>query len=136
MKSLLNTLLISTIALISISSSCKRDPFYPNFDHAGGYVIGKEDCKANPSDDFWLIDLSYPLNTVTTYGDTITINGVRYTNMIKTTQLPTDLKTIGKKVSFDFHLSADKIETTGCTVSVPKTYKLKTMEVLAAGEIR
>ena len=136
MKKLFFSFLISTVALTFISSSCKRDPYYPDFDHAGGYVIGKETCKANPDNDYWLVDLSFPLNTVTTYGDTITIGGTFYTNMIKTTQLPASFKIIGKKVSFDFHLSSGKVETTGCTVATPITYRLKDMEVIASFEIR
>lgn len=136
MKSRIKSLLISAIAMISFSASCKREPFVPDFEHAGGFVIGKEICKTNPDEDYWLIDLSYPLNTVTIYGDTITIGGTFYTNMIKTTQLPTNFKVIGKKVSFDFHLSSSKVETTGCTVTTPIIYKLKDMQVIASGEIR
>jgi hypothetical protein len=136
MKKLINTLLISTTIIISISASCKREPFFPDFDHAGGYVIGKEYCKANADEDYWLVDLSFPLNTVTNYGDTITINGTLYKNMIKTKQLPLTFKEIGKNVSFNFHLSADKVETTGCTVSNAITFKLKNMNVLASFEIR
>ena len=95
MKSLIKSLLISTTILIFVSSSCIKTPYYPDFDHAGGYVIGKETCNANPDYDYWLVDLSFPLNTVTTYGDTITIGGTFYTNMIKTTQLPASFKVVG-----------------------------------------
>jgi hypothetical protein len=136
MKSIIKSLLISAIAVVFFSASCNKTPYIPNFEHAGGFVIGKETCKTNPDDDYWLVDLSYPLNTVTTYGDTITIGGTFYTNMIKTTQLPATFKIIGKKVSFDFHLSSSKVETTGCTVATPIIYKLKEMQVIASGEIR
>lgn len=136
MKSLLNTLLILTLVLISISSSCKREPFTPDFFHAGGFVIGKENCNADPNNDYWLVDLSFPLNTVTTYGDTITVNGTFYTNMIKTKELLNDFKVIGKKVSFDFYLSSNKVETTNCTIPNPVTYRLKDMDVIASFEIR
>jgi len=94
--------------------SCKRDPFKPNFEHAGGFVIGKEVCKANPEEDYWLIDLSYFTNLPDkSYGDTITINGVFYSHMIKTKQLLTEFKQPGKKVSFHFHLSSAKVQTSG-----------------------
>lgn len=136
MKAIIKSLLISAIAIIFFSASCKREPFNPDFEHAGGFVIGKEICKTNPDSDYWLVDLSHPSNTVTTYGDTITISGIFYTNMIKTTQLPATFKVIGKKVSFDFHLSTSKVETTGCTVATPIIYKLKEMQVIASFEIR
>ena len=136
MNSILKLLLISTIVITALAASCKREPFVPDFEHAGGFVIDKETCKANPDDDYWLVDLSYPLNTVTTYGDSITINGTFYTNMIKTTQLPANFKVIGKKVSFDFHLSNTKVETSGCSITNPTIYKLKEMQVIASFEIR
>ena len=136
MKKVIYILVFSTTVIIAISVSCKSEPFFPDFEHAGGYVIGKEFCKANADEDYWLVDLSFPLNTVTNYGDTITINGTLYKNMIKTKQLPSTFKEIGRKVSFDFHLSADKVESTGCAFSNAITYKLKNMEVLASFEIR
>src|SRR5690606_7887913 len=116
--------------------SCRREPFKPDFEHAGGYVIGKETCKSNPYSDYWLIDLSHPANVVTTFADTITVDGVFYTNMVKTAELPVTLKTVGKKVSFDFKLSNGKVETTECTVPVPVTYNLKEMKIIASFIIR
>lgn len=137
MKLLLSSFLISGLLLVLSSMSCKREPFKPNFEHAGGYVIGKETCKANPDEDYWLIDLSYFSNLPDkNYGDTITINGIFYSYMIKTKQLLTEFKQPGKKVSFDFHLSPAKVQTTGCTVANPVTYDLKEMDVIATFEIR
>lgn len=136
MKSFITSLLISSLFSLIIAASCKREPYKPDFEHAGGFVIGKETCKSNPDTDYWLIDLSYSLNTVTTYGDTLTFNGIFYTNMVKTLQLPPSFKVIGKRVSFDFHLGSGKVETSGCTVANPVTVKLKEMQVLASFEIR
>ena len=56
--------------------------------------------------------------------------------MIKTKQLLPEFKQAGKKVSFDFHLSSSKVQTSGCTVVNPITYNLKEMSVIASGEIR
>ena len=136
MKQLIQSLSILAIIIISMAASCRREPFKPDFEHAGGYVIGKETCKSNPDSDYWLIDLSHPSNVLTTYGDTITVDGVFYTNMVKTAELPVALKTVGKKVSFDFKLSNGKVETTGCTVPVPVTYKRKEMKIIASFIIR
>jgi hypothetical protein len=137
MKNLFLSLLIFSFAITFRSVSCKREPFKPDFEHAGGYVIGKEICKANPDEDYWLIDLSHSGNRPgLNYGDTITINGVFYKNMIKTLQLRPQLKVIGKAVSFDFKLSSSKVQTTGCTVANPVIYSLKEMNVIASFEIR
>lgn len=100
-------------------------------------MITKETCKTNPNDDQWLVDLSYPLQSPNlNYGDTITIAGVFYQHMIKTAQLLPELKVIGKAVSFDFTLSASKVQTANCTVSSPNTFFLKEMNVIASFEIR
>ena len=136
MKQFIQSLSILSIIIISMAASCRREPYKPDFEHAGGYVIGKETCKSNPDSDYWLIDLSHPANVVTTYGDTITVEGISYTNMIKTTELSPALKTVGKKVSFDFRLSRSKVSTTGCTSPYPITYNLKEMQIIAQGEIR
>jgi hypothetical protein len=117
--------------------ACKRDPYKPNFEHAGGYVIGKEICMLNPDDDEWLIDLSYNFNPPNlNYGDTLTIDGVKYEHMVKTKQLPIQFRVVGKAVSFDFTLSTSAIESTNCSVTTPRVYRLKEMSVIASGEIR
>jgi hypothetical protein len=133
MKAINKHISITLCSLFIILHACKREPFKPDFEHAAGYVIKKEICKSNADEDYWLVDLSYPLNTVTNYGDTITIDGRFYTNMIKSTKLPASFKEIGKQVSFDFYLSNTKIETTGCTVANPVTYNLKEIQIKAFG---
>jgi hypothetical protein len=136
MKSLFFSLLFFSLFLTFLSSSCKRDPYIPDFDHAGGYVIGKEVCKADTAQDNWLIDLSIDYSAANTFGDTITINGTTYNHMVKTTQLLPQFHVIGKRVAFDCHFSSSKVQTTGCTISNPITYNLKEMTVLSTGEIR
>jgi hypothetical protein len=126
-------LIITLCSLLVATNACKREPFKPDFEHAAGYVIKKEICKSNADEDYWLVDLSYPLNTVTNYGDTITIDGRFYTNMIKSTKLPASFKEIGKHASFDFYISDTKIETIACTVVNPVTYNLKEIQIKAFG---
>lgn len=133
MKPILLSFIILILTLPLFSISCKKEPFYPNFKHAGGYIIGKEICNLNPDDDYWLIDLSSVDNPLTfIYGDSITINGILYKHMVKTKQLVFDFRIIGKKVSFDFHLSNNKLISTGCAVLNPITFNLKEMYVLAS----
>ena len=123
--------------IITNLSSCKNGNDLIDFDHAGGYVIGKEICNLDTSKDFWLIDLSYEYNpSGYNYGVSITINGIFYKHMIKTKQLLPELKVIGKKVSFDFHLSSTKVISSGCIIANPTTYNLKEMQVISSFEIR
>ncbi len=136
MKHLFSSLLISSLFIILSSSSCKRDPYKPDFDHAGGFVIGKEVCKADTAPDNWLIDLSIDYTASNTFGDTININGTTYNHMVKTTQLLPQFHVIGKKVSFDCHFTSSKVQTSGCTITTPITYYLKEMTVIRSFEIR
>jgi hypothetical protein len=136
MKYLFSSLLILSLFIICSSSSCKRNPYKPDFDHAGGYVIGKEVCKSDTAQDYWLIDLSLDYTASNTFGDTIAINGTTYNHMVKTIGLLSQFHVIGKKVSFDCHFSSSKVETNGCTVANPITYNLKDITVIRSFEVR
>ena len=117
------------------TTSCKTQPFKPNFENAGGYVIGKERCNIDTTQDYWLIDLSiFPLPN--SYGDSLIFNGTTYRHVIKTTGLAPQFKFIGARVGFDFHLTSALVQTTNCNISSPVTYLLKEMQVLNQAEIR
>lgn len=125
------------VCLLALSPACRKDPFVPDFDHAGGFVIGKETCSAtDPDNDYWLVDLRVNYSATNTFGDTLTYNGVLYEHMVKTKGLAAQFKIAGKKLSFDCRFSAVKVATSGCTASVPITYYLKDMQVINSGEIR
>ena len=52
------------IYLFAVSPSCTKDPYVPDYDHAGGFVIAKETCSAtDPDNDYWLVDLSVNYTT-------------------------------------------------------------------------
>jgi len=130
-------LLISSflIFLIIYSPSCKTEPFKPDFENAGGYVIGKERCNTDTTQDYWIVDLSvYPLPN--SYGDSLTLNGMTYKHVVKTIGLAPQFKLIGARVGFDFHLSSLAIQTTNCNINSPVTYLLKEMNVLSQAELR
>lgn len=128
-------LLYSLIVTITLFLSCKGKPFKPNFENAGGYVIGKEKCNADTTKDYWLIDLSiFPLQN--SYGDKLAMNGATYNHLVKTTGLAPQFKIIGVRVDFDFHLTSFRIQTNNCSSSSPVTFLLKEMTVLVQGEIR
>ena len=137
MKLLKIFLFLFFISLLAVSSSCTRDPYVPNYDHAGGFVIAKETCSATePDNDYWLVDLSVNYTATNTFGDTLTYNGIFYEHVVKTKGLVAQFKIVGKKLSFDCHFSANKVATTGCTIATPVTYSLKEMQVINTFEIR
>lgn len=131
-------LLIGSFFIITslVSSSCTKPPSIADYTNAGGYVIAKEICNSNDADDYWLVDLTYYPDTPQ-YGDTLTLNSITYKNVIKTKGLNARLKQIGMTVSLDFKtVTPNKIETTGCIVTTPVTYRLKELFIINQGEIR
>lgn len=128
-------LLIACIASLPLLS-CNKEPYTPDYMNAGGYVIGGETCKANDADDYWLIDLTYYSYTPQ-IGDTLVLNSTTYTNVIKTKGLHANLKQVGMRVSLDFKtVTPNRVETTGCNVANPITYKLKELFIINQFEIR
>ncbi len=128
--------ILITSTLLFIYGSCTKPPARPDYDNVKGYVIGKETCNTDTTKDYWLIDLTYFPDTPQ-YGDTLLLNGIRYTNVIKTKGLDERLKQTGMRVSIDFKtISQNKVVTSGCTLTNPMTYNLKELFVLYQFEIR
>lgn len=120
--------------IIIVLAACVKPPYYPPYKNVKGFVIGKETCTGNPDDEYWLVDLTFRANTPQ-YGDTLLLNGITYTNVVKTKGLR-DLKEVGRRVSIDFDtITGNKVETAGCTVASPVTYKLKEIFVINLFEI-
>lgn len=129
--------ILITALLFFTYAACNRHPddFY-DYRNVKGYVIGKETCHTDETKDYWLIDLTY-LSDAPQYGDTLSLNGATYTNVIKTKDLDTRLKELGMKVSLDYKsITPNKAETTGCDVANPVTYRLKELTIENQGEIR
>lgn len=135
MKFLTPALIIFTI--LFVNSKCNnKPPFIPDYKNVKGYVIAKERCNTDSTQDYWLIDLTYLANTPQ-YGDTLTLNNITYTNVVKTKGLSDQLKFIGMRVSIDFKvISTDRIITTNCTVNNQVTYPLKELFIINQFEIR
>lgn len=117
-------------------TACNKPPYKADYKNIKGYVIGKETCHANETNNYWLIDLTYRPDTPQ-YGDTLLLDSVTYTNVIKTKGLAEQLKEVGMKVSLDYKvITPNRIETGGCSVVNPVTYSLKELVILNQGEIR
>jgi hypothetical protein len=138
-KIILDVVFIS-ITIIFLQGSCNKEPYKPDYSMVAGYVIGKETCNTDSTQNYWLIDLAYLLNTpvrnTPQYGDTLILNGITYTNVVKTKDLAERLKQQGMKVSIDFKtITQNKVETTGCTIENPVTYSLKEIFIINQGEL-
>jgi hypothetical protein len=135
MKLLRLFLCICLIYLLT-AASCKKPPYKPDFSNIKGLVIGKETCNTDKSKDFWLLDMTVKPDTPQ-YGDTLTLNGTTYTNVLKTKQLVEQFKVVGLRVSIDYReISNTKIVTSGCDVAIPVIYQLKELFILNQFEIR
>jgi hypothetical protein len=119
--------------ILITDAACNGRPPDPNFENAGGFVIGKESCNTDTTRDYWLVDLSiFPAGN--TYGDSLLLN--TYIHVVKTLGLASQFKFVGKKVDFDFRLSSTPVQTSNCSIASPITYLLKEMQVLNQAEIR
>jgi hypothetical protein len=119
-------ILVLPVFVLLLSESCNnKHPYKPSYDTAVGYVIGKETCNADTANDYWLIDVFSSSSVRQQYGDTLTLNGIKYTNLIKVSGLAEQLKKTGQKVGFDFNLADKATLSSNCTVSTPKVYQLK-----------
>src|SRR5687767_1104041 len=80
-----------------IFGSCNKRPWTPDYETIDGYVMGKETCNIDESQDYWLVDFTLTPNTPQV-GDTLEINGVAFTNVLKVKGLDDQLKFFGMKV--------------------------------------
>ena len=120
-------------ALFFFISSCKdKVPFKPPYHGASGTVIAKESCNTDEGKDYWLIEISSSSSVQQQFGDKLTLNGITYTNVIKTNGLPESLKKVGQKVGFDFTIAGTATSTSNCSVSTPVLYTLKVAEFIRA----
>lgn len=114
-----------------MGASCNnKRPFKVPYDGAVGTVIGKETCNADVGKDYWLIEIFSSSSVRQQYGDTITLNGIKYFNVIKTAGLPEIFKKNGQKIGFDFKIAGTATLTADCAVDNPMIYKLKVVELV------
>jgi hypothetical protein len=115
---------------ISIISSCSKDTSAPDFITRTGTVIGKEYCKSDTTKDYWLVNLDTIVNQAS-FGDTAQISNTTYNHVVKTLQLPDEVKVRGTRISVDFKkLSNGKVSSTDCLIQTPVTYSLKELFIL------
>jgi hypothetical protein len=133
---LLKLILFFSLVYFFSATSCNKPPYKADFENIAGYVIGKETCNTDETQDYWLLDFTVFSNSPK-LGDTLILYGTTYTNVLKLKGLDSRLKQIGMRVSIDYRIiSNSKIITSGCTVPTSITYPLKEIFILNQGEIR
>jgi hypothetical protein len=91
-----------------------------------GYIIGRESCYQNDSLNYWLIDCTVrPAWQTPQIGDTVVIDTIRYTNVIKIKNLPPDLQLIGLPIAIAYLVIKEKNITGGCNVATPEVYYVR-----------
>ncbi|MBC7850247.1 MAG: hypothetical protein H7Y31_10950 [Chitinophagaceae bacterium] len=131
-----HVLLFSTVFFCIALSCNNKEPFKLPYDNLGSYVIGSETCNADDSQNYWLLDFTVYPNSPH-IGDTLILNSITYSNVLKVKGLDARLKQVGMRVSIDYKIiTPDKVFTTGCTVNTPITYHLKEMTIINQFEMR
>lgn len=124
----------TAVAAFSLFSCSNKQPYKIPYNYAGGYIIGKETCNTDTTKDYWLVDLSIPLDGKS-YGDTLVFNGKTYYHVVKTLELNPELKTIGEKIFIGFKILTFPITTSDCNVNTPETYEIKVITVISQSEL-
>lgn len=117
--------------------ACHRDNVKKlDYDLVGGYVVGKERCHSDTTQDYWLVDLTAVPADDRKFGDTVRINGWDFYKLVKTKDLAPQFKFYGAKVMFGAKWSSSHVSSTNCDVPSPITYSLIEMKIVDQGELR
>ena len=127
-----NVIVILSTLVFLMGQSCNKYPLKSPYDGAVGTVIGKEICNPDPTKDYWLVAIASSSSARQQYGDDLTLNGVKYSNVIKTSGLAESLKKAGEKIGFDFTIEETATLTTNCSVGTPVVYKLKLAQIVSS----
>lgn len=121
--------IIALGALIIAFSSCNnKQPFRPDYELGVGVILGQENCSSVPSKNAWLIQLIRPSHGGRTFGNEITYNNIKYSNVVKTYNLPDTSKIAEKTYGFEFYLETNPINQQ-CDVQNPKTFDILNIRV-------
>lgn len=127
-----NVIAILSTLILLMGQSCNKYPLKSPYYGGTGIVIGKETCNPDPTKDYWLVAIASSSSARQQYGDDLILNGVKYSNVIKTTGLAESLKKEGEKIGFDFTIEETATLTANCSAGTPVVYKLKLAQVVSS----
>jgi hypothetical protein len=116
---------LTLLILGSIFWKCGGD-FEPDYEIVGCRVIKTESCS---TDTLCLLvaDIPYPSNK-RLYDDTLTVDGVQYTGVLKTHNLPPRYQLLGEKLRIEFNVRNSQANECAGRVA----YEVQTIEILNA----
>jgi len=101
-----------------------------------GYVIGREICHNNAGLDSWIVDFTF-MNDQPQVGDTLTIQGVTYTNVVRVKGLDRKLQQPGLPIRVDYKvMTSAPVVPTDCNNPDANVYNLKELTIIFQFEIR
>lgn len=133
----LSYLITGFMPILLLSCNNKGDGFInPGEKTLAGYVISRETCHNNPDLDSWLIDFSF-MNNQELVGDTLTIQGITYTNVVKVKGLTSKFQQQGFPVRVYYKQITDgPVVPTDCDRPDAEVYNLKELIIIHQSEQR
>ena len=120
----------------AIVASCNnKTPFQPDYEIGVGVIIGRENCSSVPSKNAWLIQLIRSSYGGRTFRVEITYDNVKYSNVVKTNNLPDTSKIPEKTYAFEFYLEKNAINQK-CDTQNPITFNVQNIRVQNFGGVK
>jgi hypothetical protein len=128
----------TALAVGVLLATCSHGPLDESNDNvADAYVIAQETCYQDSSMNAWLLDCTVlPPFQRDQIGDTMMIDNVHYTNVIRIRNLDPVLQHIGLAVTVFFSNISEKKISEHCDVASPKVYLLREIVATHQGEAR
>ena len=114
-------LLVSVVVV-----GCNKPPEKDDTQFIDGYIIGRETCYQDSSLNYWLIDCTVRARWQTPQiGDSVVIDSVQYTNVIKLKSLPPNLQVIGMPIAIGYTVVKERSISVGCNIASSTVYYLR-----------
>ena len=109
-----------------VTVGCYKPPEEDDTQFIDGYVIGRESCYQDGSLNYWLIDCTVRARWQTPQiGDSLIIDSVQYSNVIKLKSLPSELGIIGMPIAIGYTAVKERSISVGCNITSPTVYYLR-----------
>lgn len=115
--------------------SCNGEINKPKYSHGVGFVVIRETCFLDPTNDPWIVDISYPVPQ-SEFGDSINIDGINYLHAVRSFDLPDSMKIEGLAIDFDFLSNGKKATLSGCNADSSSIFNLKEVDFKQGGVIQ
>jgi hypothetical protein len=98
-------------------------------------VIDQEFCYADSARNAWLISLSN-FSSQENLGDSVNIYGDIFPHVVRTFNLPDTFKRVGIMIGVGFNISETAALLQDCTADSPKTFSLRSADIINCSFLR